>query len=122
MYTDMCGIQYDVDSPAFKHFYLAPHPDKSLPKVSAEYESDYGTIKVDMEYAGNDWIYKASVPANTSATVQIPCTSADKVTVNNFKADAYTVQTNGVKLISFENGIATFEVLSGSYTFSVALK
>jgi len=73
MYGTMAGIREDVSSPGFKHFSLAPVPDKRVGKVSAEYRSAYGTIRSSWAYGENGtWTWAFTIPANTTASVTVP--------------------------------------------------
>ncbi len=73
MYGSMAGIRDDVSNPGFKHFFLAPLPDKRVGKVSAEYASAYGTIRSAWAYGANGaWTWTFTIPANTTATVTVP--------------------------------------------------
>jgi alpha-L-rhamnosidase len=73
MYGTMAGIQEDAAAPGFKHFVLAPLPDKRVGNVSAEYDSAYGTIRSSWAY-GKDgrWTWTFTIPANASASVTVP--------------------------------------------------
>ncbi len=73
MYGTMAGIRPDPKSPGWKHFVLAPIPDRRVGSVNATYDSPYGKIKSSWEF-GKDgkWSFCAEIPANTSATVVLP--------------------------------------------------
>ena len=73
MYGTMAGIQEDPAAPGFKHFILAPIPDKRVGHVSAEYDSAYGVIRSSWAY-GKDgrWTWTFTIPANTTASVTVP--------------------------------------------------
>jgi len=73
MYGTMAGIQEDPAAPGFKHFILAPIPDKRVGHVSAEYDSAYGVIRSSWAY-GKDgrWTWTFTIPANTTASVTDP--------------------------------------------------
>ncbi len=73
MYGTMAGIREDVASPGFKHFVLAPVPDKRVGNVSAAYNSAYGTIRSSWAYGENGkWTWSFTIPANTTASVTVP--------------------------------------------------
>ena len=73
MYGTMAGIRLDPKSPGWKHFILAPIPDKRIGNVNATYESPYGAIKSSWEFNKNGtWHFRAEIPANPSATVILP--------------------------------------------------
>ena len=72
MYGTMAGIQPGAEG-GFRHFTLAPVPDRRMGRVDAAYKSAYGTIRSAWSY-GDDGrcIWRFTVPANTTATVRLP--------------------------------------------------
>lgn len=73
MHGTMAGIREDIASPGFKHFVLAPIPDKRVGNVSAQYDCAYGTIRSSWSYGENGtWTWTFTIPANTTATVTVP--------------------------------------------------
>ena len=61
------------DCGGYRHFILAPIPDRRVGKVDAEFNSPYGKIRSAWAYAGNggcSWTF--TIPANTTATVKLP--------------------------------------------------
>ena len=73
MYGRIAGIREDVAAPGFKHFFLAPAPDRRVGFCRAAYDSAYGRITSEWNY-GKDglWTWTFTVPANTTATVTTP--------------------------------------------------
>jgi alpha-L-rhamnosidase len=71
LWQTAAGIQADPLQPGFRHFILAPQPDKRLGFVNAEYHSASGVIQSEWNY--NDVIcnWNFSIPEGTSATVII---------------------------------------------------
>ena len=69
MYGTMAGIQEDPADPGFRHFVLAPVPDRRMGRVDASFRSPYGTIKSAWRYDGDEWVWDFTVPANATATV-----------------------------------------------------
>lgn len=72
MMGTMAGIREDPSDPGFRHFVLAPIPDKRLGSVAATYRSPYGTIESAWRYGGDRLTFDFTIPANTSATVKLP--------------------------------------------------
>lgn len=72
----MAGINPDKDNPGFKHFFLRPVPELKgrINKAEAEYESIYGKIRSKWNISENrdEIIYEFEIPANTTATLQLP--------------------------------------------------
>lgn len=123
MYSDMAGIDYDTDAPGFKHFTLNPAPNTLIPTVKASYDSPYGTIVSNMEYTdyGRAWNYFATVPANTTATINVPVEDINQFTVNSKTTDDINIATDGIEFVNYENGIATFNAVAGSFDFTAAV-
>ena len=60
--------------------------------------------------------YSFTVPANTSATLYLPAASVDSVTENGRTLQA---GKEGIKDVSYQNGMCKAELLSGTYHFVV---
>ena len=119
MYSDVLGIKCDPASPAFKHFVLQPHYGGTMKFAKGSYNSKYGEIKAEWKLNGYRFNYKCTVPANTSATVYIPVSDAQSFTVNGREVSVLNKAIDGVEYIGTQDGKAQFEVVSGSYNFSV---
>ncbi len=117
MYHTMAGINADTSNPGFKHAIIAPYPDARLGSVKASYNSAYGTYTVDSQYSAEQWKYKLTIPANTSATVQLPTMSFSNITVNGKALTELKLDVDGIEYVSTENGVATFNIVAGSFEF-----
>jgi alpha-L-rhamnosidase len=107
------GIQRD--QPGFQRFILQPEPDPTGTMTWAEghYDSVYGRISSAWKMSGKTLTYRATVPANTTATLYLP--AADTAAVKESGKSASGVK--GVKLIRHEGGKAVYELQPGSYEF-----
>ena len=73
MYGTMAGIRDDGTGNGYKHFILAPLPDRRIGNVDASFDSPYGVIKSAWAYGkGGEWTWNFTIPANTTATVTVP--------------------------------------------------
>jgi alpha-L-rhamnosidase len=108
------GIQRD--EPGFKKFILQPEPDPTGVMTSAEgyYDSMYGRIASAWKVGGEVLTYRATVPANTTATLYLPATSPGAVK----EGGKDTGEAKGVALVKYENGRAVYNLKSGSYEFT----
>jgi alpha-L-rhamnosidase len=108
------GIQRD--EPGFKKFILQPEPDPTGVMTSAEgyYDSMYGRINSAWKVDGKVLTYRATVPANTSATLYLPATAPKSVKEGGKDAG----ESKGVAFIKYENGRAVYNLTSGSYEFT----
>lgn len=112
LYSYVAGIQIDLNNPGYKHFILSPHIGGGLTSANAEFDSMYGTIKSSWTTQDSKFTYEVSIPANTSATIELPMAKADVVTVND-KA-LVKLKTMGV---TEESDKVIVKLGSGKYTF-----
>jgi alpha-L-rhamnosidase len=71
-YKGLAGIRWDPASPGFKNVILKPALVGSVEWVECEYVSDYGLIRSNWRLEDQEFKWKISVPANSTATVYIP--------------------------------------------------
>lgn len=74
-FETICGISpvcTTGEDAAFKRFRLAPRPGKRLEYAEASYHSAYGEIKSSWRREGGKWIWKFTVPCNTTAMIELP--------------------------------------------------
>ena len=121
MYRYSAGIDRDETSPGFKHFILQPSPSSQFEQdgkayVKASYRTPYGLIKSEWELqqSGTVCEYNATVPANTTATLKLPTSQYELVT----ESGAPVSGNSNIKYIGTKQGISTYELGSGSYSFS----
>ena len=108
LYRNLAGIQTDEQHPGFEHFFIRPFVSKSLTFVKANIETVRGPIAVSWENTNGIFKLSVSVPANSSATIQMPAKSQKSV------QSRPALRSEGV-----ENGSAVFSVGSGVYQFQV---
>lgn len=115
MMANSLGIQRG--EPGFKKFVLQPEPDPSGQMTWAKgfYDSMYGRINSSWKVDDGVLIYKATVPANTTATLYLPVASGKRVTESGKPAG----KSKGVDFIKMENGKAVYGLASGNYVFVV---
>jgi alpha-L-rhamnosidase len=108
MYNHSLGIQRDIDSPGFKHFYLRPIPDPTgvLTHAKGHISSMYGKIASGWSAKNGRVTFTFEVPANTSAQLTLPVKVGARITEGTRKWKA-TSDT-------FEQ-----ELASGKYVFIV---
>jgi len=104
-YEYLGGIAPDDARPGFKHIIMRPMPVGDLTFVKATHHSPYGLISSEWHRAGKRFDWQIQIPANTTATVCVPATSADKV------------RADGLTAARFADGRAVFELGSGNYHF-----
>ncbi len=82
LYENLAGIKSDPEQPGFKHIIMRPEPVGDLRFVKASHRSPYGLIASDWQRKDGVFRWNVTVPANTTATVYVPATSAESVTEN----------------------------------------
>jgi alpha-L-rhamnosidase len=105
------GIQRD--EPGFRKFILQPEPDPTgaIPWAEGHYDSMYGRIGSAWKVDGKVLTYRATVPANTTATLYLPTADAASVKEGGKPAAGVT----GIKFLKYENGRAVYQLTSGFY-------
>ncbi len=121
MYAYMAGIQADATQPGFKHFILQPTPSQFVGEVNGTFDSAYGTIVSHWKYVDGKFLYDATVPANTTATVYVPVEGDNAVTVNGKAASALSLETDGIEYVETVDGKAQFNAVAGSFQFETAV-
>ena len=113
MYSHAIGIQRDEDRPAYKHIILQPKIGGEMSFAKGSFESPYGVIASGWEKTAKGYVYRVTVPANTTAslTLQAPSVSAVKVLKG----------AEGVGPFRSLEGRVMAELRAGSYEFEVRL-
>lgn len=114
MMAHSLGIQRD--EPGFQRFLLQPEPDPTGAMTSAggHYDSMYGRIGSAWKTAGRELTYRATVPANTTATLYLPASAPAEVKEGGKAASAAA----GVKFLRQDGARAVYQLKSGSYVFT----
>jgi len=116
LYQSVLGIIPDPAGPGFKQFVIAPQPDPAsgLTWARGSYESIQGTIVSDWKIESGLFTLRATIPANTTATVLIPTANPDSVKESGQPPG----RAGNVNFLRQENGTAVYAVGSGTYTFT----
>jgi alpha-L-rhamnosidase len=91
LYKGIAGIHPDANQPGFKNVILAPHFVAGLNEFTATHDGPYGRIISSWARTGNGVTYKVTIPANSTATVQLPAGKAylgGKLIANVYQAKA----------------------------------
>ncbi|MCF6285843.1 MAG: alfa-L-rhamnosidase, partial [Candidatus Hydrogenedentes bacterium] len=123
MFQSLAGI--DTDGPGYKHILLRPgipttgsNPDHpSIDWVTAEYDSIRGPIKTAWKQTRDSFEYTVTIPANTTATLELPVWAKASATEGDM---TMLEDAKGVTLHNRENGIATITLASGTYQFMIS--
>ena len=116
-YKDLAGIDCDPTGPGFKKIILHPQPVGDLKWVEASYDSVRGPIAVRWERNGEEFVLRATIPADTTATVYLPARQGAVVREGGVPAD----HRPGVKFLRRDRDVAVFAIESGSYIFDTKI-
>jgi alpha-L-rhamnosidase len=111
MYKNIGGIS--AVKAGYKESKIAPAIGGGLTSGHGTYESVYGTISSDWKKQGDDLTLDVKVPVNTTSMVSVPAANLTSVT----EGSTLLSEAAGVSDITFADGVATFKVGSGSYSF-----
>ena len=113
MFAYSLGIQRDETAPAYRHIILQPEVGGSMSFAKGGFESPYGRVESGWEKTSRGYVYRVTVPANTTATLRLQAPSASSVRV--LKGG------EGVGPFGMSGDRAVAELKSGSYEFEVEL-
>jgi alpha-L-rhamnosidase len=120
----MAGI--DTDGPGYQKLIIAPCPPdpKSNPdnrpifQVQAEYDSPHGKITVYWVRVGGQFRLNVTIPANTTATIEIPTTDP-----NSVRESGHAISVaRDIKMLAPKQNRLVVEVPAGSFSFGSALQ
>ncbi|MDH6514703.1 alpha-L-rhamnosidase [Streptomyces sp. SAI-135] len=119
MYESMAGIAKDAAHPGFKHFFLRPHLDPTgrITRVTGSHRSPYGEIVSAWTVRDSTFTHRVAVPANSTATLRVPTADPDSVR----EGGTPLAQVGEVAYLGFEDGVASYELPSGSYELTSSL-
>ncbi|MCK8494850.1 glycoside hydrolase family 78 protein [Spirosoma sp. RP8] len=112
LFKGIGGIKPDPQRPGFKHILLKPHYVTGLNHFDATYESPYGTIRSSWKRVGKGIAYTVVVPPNSTATVDIPVASGQRVFES--KKPFTQASQRGQNATS-----STYTLQSGTYQFDI---
>jgi hypothetical protein len=113
LYRGLAGIQNDptANAVAFKRILIHPQLAGDVASVSAEYQSPRGLIASAWKRNGKVVSLTITIPANTTATLDIPSDSAAAITESGKSASSAA----GLKLEASTVGTVSFTAGSGTY-------
>lgn len=98
---------------AFEHVTLRPRIEGGLTHARAHYDSVVGRIESGWKLDGKTLQYACTVPANSSATLELPAKEPAKVT----EGASLASEARGVIYVGERNGRAVFDLGAGSFEF-----
>jgi hypothetical protein len=116
-YGNLAGIKCDKDKNGFKKIIIKPEPISDLRWVKGSYDSIQGRIISDWKITDNTFVLNVDIPANTTASVYIPCDNPETVLESGKPIE----KTKGIISSKIEKGIFVVEIGSGAYRFKSRL-
>ncbi|MDB5277781.1 MAG: Bacterial alpha-L-rhamnosidase [Ferruginibacter sp.] len=116
MYRQMVGLDTYEDGPGYKHIRVKPHVGGGFTNASASLQTYYGTLSSGWKTEDNKILMDVEIPANTTATIYVPTTTATAVTENGKAVSTLT----DIKVAGTEEGYVLLQVGSGKYHFVIA--
>lgn len=116
LYRYAAGIDTSNDDAGFHRIVLHPQFSKELGEVNATYDSVYGPIHSEWKVSGEITSWSVGIPANTSALLQFQVSPRTKITENGIDIEA----DGAIKFVKTEGSTSSYEVGSGSYSFTIA--
>jgi alpha-L-rhamnosidase len=118
LFDSAAGIGLDPANPGYRHVVVRPRVVASpFTWVKAHHDCLYGRIESDWTRDGANLTLNLTVPPNATATVYVPASDPQTVTEGGKPA----AQSEGVKFVRAENGVAVYEVGAGAYAFRSSL-
>ena len=118
LYQTVAGIGSDPAQPGFGRLVIRPRVGGGLTWVKAHYDSIHGRIASAWTLKNGQFTLDTVIPANTTATVYVPASSADQVK----EGGKPTATSKDVKFLRLENGAAVFAVPAGTYRFAAPMR
>ena len=116
LYNTLLGINPAVTGSAFSYIDLKPTAGGGITYAKGSYNSIHGLIESEWT-ASDDKItaYKCTVPGNTHATLVLKAESIGDIKEGGIALS----EVPDIQVLSFDNGIATLYLGSGTYSFEI---
>lgn len=113
-FHDILGIQPDPAAPGFKHFFLRPSLYEQIEFARGSYDSSHGKIVSDWRNKGRDFQWQVVIPANTEATLHLPCWEGGRIIESGQPLEA----VQELRVIARSDRHIELRVPAGRYHFS----
>lgn len=113
-YSGLGGIKQTVNTDGTGDVEISPEPAGDITFAEASYNSIYGPVKSSWLLENGKFNLNVVVPANCRATIKIPGTHSEKILIDG----KLLTTSEYVRKISSDNRRTSFEIGSGSYSFT----
>jgi alpha-L-rhamnosidase len=114
LFREIAGIRTDPAGPGFEKIVIRPVLG-NLDWARAKYDSIHGPIVSDWKRSAKGFELRVSIPANTTATVELPARSPGAITESGKPLG----EAVGVTFLRMEGARAVVAIDSGEFTFVV---
>ena len=114
LFREIAGIRTDLSGTGFEKIMIHPVLG-NLDWARASYDSIRGPITSAWKRSAKGFELRVGIPANTSATVELPAKGPDSIT----ESGKPLAQAVGVKFVRMEGNRAVLAIDSGDYRFLV---
>jgi len=117
LWSHVAGLQPDLATPGWDHFFVAPKQGSGLSWVKAAYPSLRGTIEMRRKTQGDAYTLTIVVPPGATATVSVAGLAIDTI----LESGMAVTRAPSVVVLGQSDGNFRFKVGSGTYHFRGAL-
>ena len=109
-YEYLAGVKADPANPGFGHFIMRPNVVGDLTFVNASYDSARGFIRSEWKVEDGKFIWNVTIPANTTATVSVPTSNADSLSMRTTRLDLVPPEEGEIRFAKYSRSYADFDV------------
>lgn len=113
LFSGVGGIRQAQESVAFKNIVIKPEPVGDITSARTSYASPYGLIRCEWETTSSEFDLYVEIPANTQATVHIPCPDLKRITESGLPV----WQRHEFEVLRQTKDEVVLKLGSGNYTF-----
>jgi alpha-L-rhamnosidase len=117
MYRTIAGVDIADGGEGYKKIKIQPHTGGHISYANADLETGYGKLSAHWKIDGGIFILDVEIPANTTAEIYIPASSADAITEKGTALSALT----GIVVSGKQGRYIVLQTGSGSYHFSTGM-
>ncbi len=106
----LAGIKADESEPGFKHIIMRPNVVGDLTSVKSQFDSVRGLIKSAWNVDNGKFTWEITIPANTTATVAVPTSSPETLSINTTRLFIVPPQGDEIRPVKYDSQTEAFDV------------
>ena len=114
-FKSLAGINPDTKNRGNTHIIIKPTICSDLRYVKAEYNSLFGEVSSEWNIKDGEIDFNIEIPANTSATVYLPCNNTDMIEESSIKIE----DNDSILSMEITDEMTAVEIGSGQYHFVI---